>query len=274
MDAPPGSAVRPGSRAAEDTSLLENAPNFRDLGGTVTAKGETVRKGLLFRSEAMFDPTEADEAKLAQCGIALVCDLRTPSERAHHPNTYWRAAAVETSELDILADIRSSAKPWEILNTEPTAAGARRVMQGVYRELPFAAAPHLAVIFARIAQGNLPLLVHCTAGKDRTGFVCAMILYALGVPHEAVVADYLATNSRLSDRVRHATRRMLEEKVGASVPEAAITPIIGVERAYLEESLAVVDAEFGSLGSYLENQARLDSLKRDAVCNRLLEKER
>lgn len=143
-------------------------------------------------------------------------------------------------------------------------------MLGVYRELPRAAVPHLSRIFARLADGDLPVLIHCTAGKDRTGFVCAMILSALGVETDAIMADYLATNDRISDRVRAATARFAGENLRRDVPGHALDTLVSVAPEYLAASLEAIDESFGSADSYLEHEVGLDPARLRALHDRLI----
>ena len=249
---------------------IATAPNFRDFGGQATRDGGRVRTGLLYRSEAIIEPADPDAALLASIGMALVCDLRGSSERNHLPNAWWTAAETECIDLDILGGLRGKTRLWETLRADPSADAARATMLGVYRELPRAAAPHLSRIFARLADGDLPVLIHCTAGKDRTGFVCAMILSALGVETDAIMADYLATNDRISDRVRAATARFAGENLRRDVPGHALDTLVSVAPEYLAASLEAIDESFGSADSYLEHEAGLDPARLRALHDRLI----
>lgn len=258
-----GASVRP--------IRIATAPNFRDFGGHAPCNGGRVRKGLLYRSEAIVDPTVPDTVMLAGIGMMLVCDLRGYSEREHLPNFWWSGEATECIDLDILGGLPGKTRMWETLRADPSADAARAMMLGVYRGLPRAAAPHLSRIFARMADGDLPLLIHCTAGKDRTGFVCAMILSALGVETDAIMADYLVTNDRISDRVRAATARFAGENLRCDVPKHALDALVSVVPEFLAASLEAIDESFGSVHSYLEREAGLDAARLRALHDRLVD---
>lgn len=247
------------------TTMLTTAPNFRDLGGLPTMDGRAVRRGRVFRSEALLEPTDSDAAAIAAHGIVLVCDLRSDTERVHAPNGWWAARGVERLDLDVLAAIRTADGPWTRLKDDPTTTGALAAMEAIYSAMPAAALVHVVAIGERIAAGDLPLLIHCTAGKDRTGFVSAMLLSVLGVEHEAIVADYLDSQGRRTAQVREGTRKMVVDRVGDGVPPSAIDALMGVDRRYIETSFAVVAERYGSVEGYFAaggvDRARLDAVR-------------
>lgn len=247
------------------TSRLETLPNFRDLGGLPTTTGGFVRRGLVFRSEAVLDPTEADAATIASHGIVLVCDLRSDTERGHAPNDWWAQRGVERLNMDVLGGIAGADGPWVRLKADPSVAGAVAAMESIYAAMPAAAMGHVAAIVDRIDAGDVPLLIHCTAGKDRTGFVAAVLLAALGVVHEAIVADYLDSDGRRTSRVVEGTRQMVVDGVGAGVPVAAMAALLGVDRRYIETSFATIGDRYGDVAGYLAaagvDGPRLDRLR-------------
>jgi protein-tyrosine phosphatase len=236
---------------------LKTAPNFRDVGGYAGLNGRLVRRGLLFRSEAVLNPTPADAQVLNDIGIDIVCDLRGSHERDQAPNVWWHSAGAEMIELDIMADIREAPEAWAALKADPSPQGGRTIMRTIYNALPAATAPHLGKICQRIAEGALPLLIHCTAGKDRTGFLCAVLQTLLGVTYEAVISDYLASAGRASDTVAGATRALILHNAGDVVSEGAIEAIIGVDRTYLETAFSEIDRAYGGFEAYLAEGAGL-----------------
>src|SRR3546814_20211813 len=92
-------------------------------------------------------------------------------------------------------DLRASGKEgWTALKNDPSEHGARSGMLGNYRDMPRGLLPHLHLLIVAIIAGEMPMLVHCTAGKDRTGVTIAVLLLALGVSREDVVRDYLRSD--------------------------------------------------------------------------------
>jgi protein-tyrosine phosphatase len=137
--------------------------------------------------------TPADIDRIDGLKLAAVVDLRTQEERAISP-TVWdhRPSDVYESPKPTLAPMLH-----RVLDNAQTADGARRGMKAFYADIPDEYRVEYSSLFRRIASGHLPLLVHCTAGKDRTGVAVAVLLLSLGVPQEKIEEDYQLTNNLL-----------------------------------------------------------------------------
>ena len=179
---------------------LKCAPNFRDLGGLATGDGDVLRQGQLFRSDMVSRPTAQEQPVLAACEIGLVLDLRSATESKSRPNTYWIEQGVEVLGFDVGTDVRAKGSFWERLRADASPARVEELMHAVYRSIPHAVAPALRTLFDRLAKDTPVVLIHCTAGKDRTGVAVALLLHTLGVTHEAIVADYMETCARIGDK--------------------------------------------------------------------------
>ena len=165
---------------------LEGAPNFRDLGGYRTADGRYTRWGLLFRSGNLAKLTEKDLGYLSPLGIRLVCDFRMDFERKTAPTAWTGNGAPEVLLL-----------PMDTYSNMPPPGDMDVRMKAVYKRFPVDSAPEMKQGFLRLVKGDLPALVHCSAGKDRTGMFVAFLLTALGIPREIVMQDFLLTNQNL-----------------------------------------------------------------------------
>jgi len=240
------------------------APNFRDMGGWSVADGGHVRHGQLFRSEAICMPGVEDARRLEALGIRLVCDLRSGRER-ETAVSHWARAGAEVLEMDIVADIRATADPLAAMRDDPTPAAVERLMIATNRALPAACAEHLDRLFGRLADGDHPVVIHCTAGKDRTGFFSAMILHALGVAEDDIMADYLASGERRNPAVVAATRAIMEEGLGIAVDEAVLEALAGVRPDYLAASLGAAREAHDSIDAYLADAAGLTPERRAAM---------
>lgn len=248
---------------------LKSIPNFRDFGGVPAQGGKTIKMGQLFRSEAVLNPSDDEAQILREKGIQLICDLRGGHERQSAPNDWWEGEGASHLALDILADIRNMHEIWGTLRQDPSGENGRQIMLGIYRKFPEAALHHLGVIFEHMLARDLPLLIHCTAGKDRTGFVCAMIQFALGAEEPAVFAGYLESAGRANERVVEHTTALVRRNTSGDVPAEVVQALIGVDEQYLSESLDTIQSIYGSIESYLA-AAGLDGSARAALQARLL----
>ena len=212
--------------------------NFRDLGGYLTADGKRVRRGLVFRSAALLSLTPEDERTLAALRLRTVCDFRGNRERA---NSVTRVPGASVLSLPIEPVVGASLR--DLLHTkQATGEALESVLQQGYRGYALAGTLQYRAMLDRLVEGDAPLLFHCTAGKDRTGFGAAVLLTVLGVPWEQVVADFEATN-RLWRR---------ETEPGAGLPVEIREYLLRADPALLTSAFAAVDEEYGSFGRYAE----------------------
>ena len=224
---------------------LQGGRNFRDLGGYRTADGRQVRWELLYRSGSMHGLTAADFAELRRRGIRTVCDLRDSRERGAEP-VAWPAPAPRVLSDDYALDMAD----W--LPAGPmrgwTAEAARAAMTASYPRLLDQFRGQYRRMFAELLAGHVPLAFNCSAGKDRTGVAAALLLTALGVPRETVIADYLLTNRYLDA----ATLAAAPASAGWSqLPPGVLTAMTAADRRYIEAALAVLDRHPGGATGWL-----------------------
>ena len=242
--------------------------NFRDLGGLPADGGRHVRFGVLYRSEGPASFAAEHRGELLELDFRLICDLRADVERQAAPNDWIDAARV--LNLDITNDLRTETNEgWGALKHDPSAEGARAAMKLNYSAIPGALQPHLPSLISAFAEGELPALLHCTAGKDRTGVLVAVLLKMLGVQHDAIMADYLRSdvfgkNLRIGGSVADA----FQKTFGFVPSEATISTMIGVFPEFLDAALVSIDAHWGSIDAYAQ-AAGIDAVQlaafRDAI---------
>lgn len=263
----------PVGKAAQGRVGLDGAPNFRDLGGYRNGDGRVVRHGRVYRSESLTWLTDRDLDVLRELAIGLVIDVRSAHEKHTQPSRWHAGPRPELLSCDIDADLRAGNQPLiSILRARPDPEGAREMLRTTYAVMPVAFAGQLAGLFARLADADCPpAVLHCTVGKDRTGFIAAMLLFALGVPREAVYEDYLRTarvarNPRLEETLGDIVR----SQVGREPDAAMMDALFGVEAEYLDAALQRIDKEYGSVDRYLAVAGGLDGSTRAGLQARLL----
>jgi protein-tyrosine phosphatase len=255
---------------------LAAIPNFRDTGGLTTRDGGRVRTGLLYRSVALDAATDADLAALASLGIRTVIDLRTAMEQARKPDRL--PAGARLLSLDLLVDSGEAdpAAVFALMEDPPRAStelrdgGTERFYLATYRDLVRlpSARDGFARFYRTLARADArPVLVHCTTGKDRTGWAVASLLLFLGVPREDVMAEYLASDLE----VRRAFRHVVDDFVAAGGVREVIEPLMSVHPTFLEAALEVLDADYGSIEGYFREGLALDESTEAALRDAFLE---
>lgn len=228
---------------------FQKVDNFRDIAGNLQPyqnnRGETLQQGRLYRANALLlSPEEAE--KLASLNITHIYDLRTPGEIALHPDSEIPGATWHNINLLGWDDIESvrigfTQKP------EITIAGAEEIYLNFVND-PITRA-QIGTLLTSIAQNEGNQLFHCSGGKDRTGWVSALLQYIAGVPQEIIIADFLASNDYSRDSITQSFNKMANEKgVAAAI---AFSPFLGVQDDWLLMAFAEAEKNYGSIDNYL-----------------------
>ncbi|MFB7516120.1 tyrosine-protein phosphatase [Streptomyces sp. NPDC056144] len=275
----PGHAGRPRPWSANAIRQipLQGAVNVRDLGGYLTYDGGRVRHGLAYRGDALGKLTDADVTTLAGLGLGTVVDLRIPLEvqydGADRLPAGPAAVARPTNDNGLFAKILQAIGSRDPVVQEQMLGGGRAAafMTEVYRIFVTDAGNRAAFgatlrDLADPARG--PLLLHCTSGKDRTGWTSYLLLTLLGVPASSARADYLASNT-----IRGAYDAKVREglKLGGFMQNPdLIVPFQEVRDAYLDAALDQVRVSYGSLFRYVSEGLGLEFRELVALRERLV----
>ncbi|MBI0376571.1 tyrosine-protein phosphatase [Streptomyces albiflaviniger] len=258
-------------------SRLVGVRNFRDLGGLPTADGRRVRPGVLFRSGHLAHATEADTAYLDSLGLHTVFDFRNAADiKLEGPDVTLRG--VRNVNLP-LSDPADGAGFWRMVREgdlktlrELLSEGrAEKRMIGSYRSIITTRLVEHGRILRDMAEDSSPVLMHCSAGKDRAGLSIAVTLLALGVDQEAIEADYLQSAA--------AHRRYKIWRKGAPgdgsdpmSPEvmALLLPLFDARAEYLAAAFTTIEETWGGTERYLAEGLGLSPEQRDRLRERLL----
>jgi protein-tyrosine phosphatase len=219
---------------------LTGASNFRDLGGYRTRDGRSVRWRQIFRSNHLGHVTAADIEVLRDLGLRSAFDFRGTQERV--------AAACGLTEIvvhslpiepSVIATLRARLAEGAVL----TSADALDVMRDSYCNYVRHNTPSFRALFGHLLEDPAPLVIHCTAGKDRTGFACALILHALGVRNRLIAEDYLLTN-RFYRR---------DPSASSDLPDEVRQVLGSVHTSFLAAAFETISADYGDLESYLSD---------------------
>ncbi len=236
---------------------LDGTYNVRDLGGYQTLNGGTTRWRTVFRADSLHRLTPDGQAHLLDAGLRTVIDLRRDAELQDAPNVLAQSGRVRYVWVSL------SPNP-----AAPEASAARRELTAdslsrAYRAMIHERQAELREIMSTLAQpGALPALVHCTAGKDRTGIVSALLLALAGVDHDTIAQDYALTATYLTDAY-FADARGRAEAAGYAWEQYRL--LLGCPADLMLATLADIDERFGGVDAYLRQigvtAAEVESLR-------------
>ena len=227
---------------------FEGVVNFRDLGGYPSQLGGTVRFGHVFRSDRLDRMTDNDRVRYERLGIRTIYDLRRAEEREVAPDPF------PNEHVCIISALEANGHPK--LGDEPPESDGADLLRLLYRGMLDHAGRDIGRVLRGIADPQVaPVLFHCTAGKDRTGMIAALLLEWLGVPRELVLDDYERTNEY---RHEAAERDTFDRLVAEGMAPEAAAGLLSAPRWAMEETLLELDDDFGGIEAFLRDRAALD----------------
>jgi len=245
--------------------------NLRDYGGYAVAGGGRVKAGVLYRSGHHAEASADDLQLMAEIDLKHVIDMRGDSERERH--SCQRAPNFSGEVIFFAGETAGLAPHLEAAQGSVDATSAHAAMVGLYGALPDREGLTwvLRRYFDALSQCAGSSLVHCAAGKDRTGMAVDLLHHVLGVHPDDAMADYLLTNQspRNEERIAHGME-LMGDKYGG-IDEATVRVLMGVDAEFLNAARQSIQARFGNADAYLEQVLGVDAVKRDALKEQLLE---
>jgi len=233
---------------------LKGSVNFRDLGGYKTADGRRVKWGRVFRSDNLARLTDGDVVFLQRMGIRLICDFRTPAEVKKMPDRVPSPGVAEYLHLPIRYGQYDPADTFERIKKGDIDWMTESYMVGSYIKNIEHSASVWTTFFRRLASASsLPVVFHCTGGKDRAGVGAALVLLALGVADETVIEDHGLSNIYIAGVLKKISAELRD--IGVAMEKVA--PYFTAPRAAITALLAHIRQTYGSAAGYLEKKARI-----------------
>lgn len=237
---------------------LAGASNFRDLGGYPGRGGRVVRWRQIFRSNHLGHVTESDIEILRGLGLKSAFDFRGTEERAE---AMCGLTEIAVHSLPIEPTVVATLRARGANGAPLSSVDAVDVMRESYRNYVRYNTANFRTLFAHLLEDRAPLVIHCTAGKDRTGFASALILHALGVPDDLIAEDYLLTN-RFYRR---------DPSASSDLPDEVRQVLGSVEASFLAAAFEAISAEYVDLESYFSDGLGLGARERKTLQARYLE---
>lgn len=224
---------------------MENIVNMRELGGIVTQQGMQIKTNKLFRAGNPSVASEKDREYLQQLALDEVIDFRSDNEKRNSEKVFaeyfnWVAQPIFTGDLS------------GFLGNSLTKNKAIQLMSSVYQRFPVEFQHQFRYLLKQAEQGKT-ILYHCTAGKDRTGFASLLLLSALDVNFDTILQDYLSSNEAIAG-----LKKQIADFMDNEIDDEAINAILGVSPEYLDNSLHMINKDFGGVDRYLTHTLGID----------------
>lgn len=240
---------------------FEGARNFRDLGGYDSRLGGTTRWGRVFRAGSIAGMTGSDLERLAALDPHAIVDLRNRDEREQAPDP------VDSLHVPVMGSFLVGREPPDLGALVDRDHGVAFMRRMYLRLLEHAAAEIGQVLAVVAAAGGRPVVFHCSAGKDRTGLVAALLLEVVGVDRDTVLDDFTLTERYLGSADDSDGVRMMIEH--GMAPEAA-AGAFGAPRSTMADVLDELDTRYGGAERYLSERAGLGPATCAALRDHLL----
>lgn len=239
-----------------------NRINFRDFGGGVTLDGRKIRTGLLYRSGVLQKLNDEDLAYVKVLNVQHVIDFRSIEEQDRVP-AFLPGKIKISMPCNIDRMTRERLRP--LLLRRKADDRIMNVIDGVYSDMvDMMAEPMGRLISLILTPGALPLIIHCRAGKDRTGFAVAMIQWFLGMDRDSIYKEYLRSNDFLMPKISKAIKRLRYITIGL-FPQGNLQAAFEVKEKYLSTAMKKVDQSYGGIENYLMStgitSAQLEQLR-------------
>lgn len=246
---------------------LEGAHNFREIRDYRTSDGRTIVPGQFYRAATISGLTDTDHRYLSGLNIRNIIDLRSSREIESSPSRWMpESDTVTWAHKDNSAEGDLSRLIAEEVSDHREF---RRTMLQIYDRLPEEMSTAFTQILRHLASDRLPLLIHCSAGKDRTGLATAIVLDLLGVDHDTVMFDYLLTNATFDQAYAYFEKHYGISKIDARGPHIVKT-MLGAHPEYLQTAFDRIAKDHGSVEGYATERLGLSREELGSLRHRML----
>ncbi|OMP32312.1 tyrosine-protein phosphatase [Mangrovimonas sp. DI 80] len=252
---------------SEREIVLEHSFNFRDIGGIPTKDGKHTKFGMLYRSGEISELSKEDLAYMEEIGLATILDLRSNYEIEEQPDIYPNGVNWLHMPIGNMDNKDPKAMLKQITDADPETFDGDAMMEQFSVEFVEHPEPFKKLFQKIVEDGDSPILFHCSAGKDRTGFTSAFILYTLGVDKETIMDEYVLSNFY---RYPHNESTIKKAATFYGIDERILRPLMGVKRSYLERGFKEIEAKYGSVDNFLQTEIGVDSLVQAKLRHRYL----
>ena len=245
---------------------IKGSYNIRDIGGYTTAENGTVRWGKLFRSALLSRIDISDSVEMEKLNLSSICDFRTLDEQKAEPDKWFEIQKLNHYPLPIGHGRIDKFLSFTDADFEE---GKGHYLYRANRNYVLSHSEQYKAFFKiLLEESNYPILFHCTAGKDRTGFATFLLLSILGVEMKVILEDYLLTNKYLAEFAEKASTRMSDK---SGIDKAPLITAFQANESYLNGAIEAIEQNHGTVTDYLEKELGIGEMERQKLKSILLE---
>lgn len=262
-------------RVSERRLPLEGADNFRDMGGLPAADGKRIRWGQFYRADKLTELTEDDLRYLGSLDLRSVVDLRSEQEVVSAPDVLPKGLKGKPVNYVHMPIYNEAEDTTDIKGRILSGTFGRKEADNLLVEVNRLLASREAYRFQPFVDliqdpRQVPVVYHCTSGKDRTGFATYLLLHSLGVDSAMVFNDYLMSNYYRFDRNRRNLRKVNIAQYIKKVDPEVLKPLMLVDPTYLQAAVSEIEKSYGSVDSFLVKEYGLTGEKKKVLRERYL----
>ncbi len=236
---------------------LEGTHNVRDLGGLETGPNTRTVSGRFLRADSLHDLSVGAQMMLLESGLKTVIDLRSPKELERFPNPFADHDEVNYLNVSLFGSLFESEDANAIMPS----------LEGIYVSALEMCRPAIRTVLETMANSESLTLFHCTAGKDRTGIIAALLLANAGVPDEAIAEDYALTENLAKPMLE----RLLEEGVNDGMERESYSKLLTAQASTMHATLGYLEGRFGGVQNYLKTGLELTPKSIETLRDKMLE---
>ena len=256
----------------EQTAVLPGVSNFRNVGGITNTEGKTLKAGLIYRSANLTGLKSRNFLAFKELKIKKVIDLRTDGEIAKAPDRIPPGVTYVHLPAFIDKGDEFSRGRKMVLKGQITSAEAEKRMLDFYKDYVTEKPEVVRNIVHQVLDSEAPVLYHCTAGKDRTGIVTALVLKVLKFDDEHIFNDYLYSNDLRKELVYKRLRLAKKaQTVYRKMDIAVLEKLSWIESDYLNATFAEIDLKYGSIDNYIHDVLQINEAQRQAYIDKFME---
>ena len=236
---------------------LEGTHNIRDLGGLETRHKTRTVSGRFLRADSLHDLSLGAQMRLLESGLKTVIDLRSPKELERQPNPFADHDDIKYLNVSLFGSLFET----------KDANAMMPSLEGIYVSALEMCQPAIRTVLETTATSESLTLFHCTAGKDRTGIIAALLLANAEVPDETIAEDYALTQ-RLAEPM---LERLLDEGVKDGMERESFAKLLTAQASTMHATLGYLEGRFGGIQSYLKTGLGLETQTIVALREKMLE---